>query len=311
MQIAIVADIHVRLTQHKEFEAKRFNSLIDALIANSHKVLIISGDLFDFARPSLEEIKLVYSGLSKLNASGTKIIILAGNHEAVTKSTSTYDYIDFSSVATVIHNITTFDIENRALVLCPWNNINELLHKSVPGDILVSHFRSDYGIIKEEINVAKLCKPYAITVLGDIHHRHSPQAGVIYTGSPYSTKFVAPGEQYGYLVLDLETLDYKYIDLYLPCKYKITVELDKMQESIDKYSDDLLRISVQGDLSSLEKLVSSESVTYNKIPIHTIEDITIDTPAQLSITEYILDAISSTNKGLVQKILDEIDKEIR
>ena len=81
MKVAIVGDVHLTLRKYKEFEENRFKLLINELIAAKPHIVIFAGDLLDHARPTLEEIELMYYGIDKLKASSIKVQIISGNHE--------------------------------------------------------------------------------------------------------------------------------------------------------------------------------------------------------------------------------------
>lgn len=322
MKIAVLADIHVRLVHNREFEVKRFTSLMSEVAAAGYHTVVIAGDLFDFARPSLEEIKLVRDGLiSLLRSSVTNIFIIAGNHEAVTKANSTYDYLEFGDIASVFTDITTTTFGDVTIKFCPWNKLSSLATSDGKASVLISHFRSNYGpYIKEEVKTKDLCKPFKLTILGDIHHRHSPLPNVVYTGSPYSTKFVAVGEKYGFLELDTDTLKYRYIDLDLPSKYKFECTPRDIVDIQNRYSNHLLKLVVTGTTEELESLVKYPNVIYSLVPLHrnsaiseyNVKTPTIDNTKSLSVVEHILKALpTTTDAPLAAQILSDISKEVR
>lgn len=323
MKIAILADIHLKLRSYKEFETERFNSLITHLVSCKYEMVVFSGDLFDFARPTLEEQQLVYGGIKTLS-DVSRIYIIAGNHEAVTKTTSTYDYIGFAPYATVVE-MDVIRVGGTSITLCDWLNIDSLKH-TTGTDVLISHWRSNYGIVTEELNTNSITKKYNITILGDIHHRYSPNGTTHYCGSPYSTKFVQPAEdQFGYLVLDLASLTHEYKNLDLPCKYKFNCTPSEVGGIVEEFNKHLLKISVIGTTEELEKLVKYKNVIYNLVPIHKEELIikqhnttsksnvaSTHGTHNTSIIDHIVHSLPSvTNTTLARSVLDEVERGIR
>lgn len=319
MKIAILADIHLKLRNNKDFEANRFGSLIHYLVDKKYDAVVISGDLFDFARPTLEEQKVVTDGIRSLS-SASRVYIIAGNHEAVTKNESTYDFIDLSKYA-IVTKLSTVNFDGVMCTLCDWLSLDEL-KKTKGTDLLLSHWRSNYGFITEEIDTQAIAKKYNKVILGDIHHRHSPLDNVHYCGSPYSTKFVSPGDdKFGYIELDTETLEHTYVDLSLASKYKFKCTVQEVENIVKQHSGNLLRLSVVGTTNELSKLPKDYiDVIYNLIPIHKDES-TITTTQTIksgnsvqehTLVEHIVKSLPSvTNKELATSVLNTVNKDIR
>lgn len=87
MRILHTADWHIgkQLYKHSlEDEIQLFfDWLIDTIQSEDIDVLLVSGDVFDLANPSVKDRKTYYQFLSRLIGCQVKVIITGGNHDAV------------------------------------------------------------------------------------------------------------------------------------------------------------------------------------------------------------------------------------
>lgn len=257
--VAIVGDVHLHLRKYPEFEAKRFTQLIAKLAVSKTNTIIFSGDLLDHARPTLEEIQLLNSQLKLLKDSGKTVYIISGNHENVTKESSTYDYI-------VVNAIYVKDLEIGKIRMLGWDTIKSKQYpKSLNKSVLITHLRCNIGLIQEEYPILELSTKYNIVFMGDIHQRYSPYNNVHYTSSPYSTKFSnKPISGYGYIELDSSTLAWKYIDLDLPSKVKRICKFKDIKKVLKGLEKHLVKLEVSGTTAELQSLVDTNNVLYVK-----------------------------------------------
>ena len=260
--IAVVADVHINCRKYKEFESSRFLQLIEHLTKQEIQTVIFAGDLFDHARPSLEEIQLAQKGFKMLHKANLDVLVLAGNHENISKTESTFDFLDLGIKYIEDTIIGTNSISIRLL---SWHKLKDH-NTSVKSraEILITHVRANFGVVQEEYPVKDLSNEYELVLLGDIHARYSPYKNVHYTSSPYSTKFVQSTKGYGYIILDLDTKDFKYIDLDLPCKVKAQCNYKDVKSTIKAHSKHLLKLEVQGTLEELSSLKEQDGVIFIK-----------------------------------------------
>lgn len=314
--IAIVADIHVTLTKNTRFEVERFEGLIDTLVEKSYPIIVIAGDLFHKARPSLEEIALVTKGIKKLCRTST-VYILAGNHEVVKQGFSTFDYLNFH-IPKYCYVIKDGVIEYNGvkLHLKDWETITKHVTTYNKSDILISHFRSNLGIIKEELNVELLSTNYDKVIAGDIHHRHKPFPNIMYCSSPYSTKYVNPSEleEFGYIELYINETnsECRYVTLDLPSKLKVKCGRKDLEETIKRYSKHLLRVIITGTLEELHELPMYDNVQYVKNIIeNTYTESTSSTQAVSIIDSIVSTLPESVDKSKAIAILLDLEKDIK
>lgn len=260
-EVSIISDVHLQLRSYKEFEAQRFSLLIDKLIERKSKLYVFSGDLLNHARPTLEELQLLSQELRRLKQStNSRIIILGGNHEAVTKHTTTYNYIEISSIE--YHDNITLDDEQLELRSWTYMKTHKLDYKY---DTLITHLRSNMGLIKEEYDIESLSQSFNLVIMGDIHKAYSPFDNVHYTSSPYSTKFMSESTKgYGIGVFNLDTREFSRVELELPCKLKLRCPFIKVDETLKDLDAHIIKLEVVGTLEELKSLVPKPNVIYSK-----------------------------------------------
>lgn len=278
-RLALIGDVHLTQSKNKEFEANRFLLLCKTINTKEYDMVIFMGDLFDRARPTLEEIAIVRQGIALIDST---CVVLDGNHEAVNKTESTYDYIDIPRLAYLPFNM--LQLEGLNVFLMGYKHINNYV--MVPKcDILLSHFRSNMGIIKEEVPTEEIAKrANLVTFLGDIHQEYSPLSNVHYTSSPYGIHFSKEQHTHGYIELSINegTYEYKREALKLPTKVILDMTPLEIRDNILKLdTKNLYRIRVQGTSEELEKLPELPYVQYITSLTLKEEDVTIDTKTDI------------------------------
>lgn len=86
MKILHTADWHIGKILHKQSLEQDFQKFTDWLIqyvvTESVDVVLISGDVFDYANPSFADIRKYYKILNDLYQNNVKVIITGGNHDS-------------------------------------------------------------------------------------------------------------------------------------------------------------------------------------------------------------------------------------
>lgn len=304
-KVGLFADVHYHLRKYREFEDNRFGLLCDWIQKQNYDVVFFVGDLLDKARPTLDEQGRLGNHLSKITA---RKIVIDGNHEAKDKNTSTYDYITIPDLEYMSKGI--IDIFGVSVTVMGWTKLKH--SNSIPrGDLLLSHFRSDLGFIKEEVDVKSIAAKFNNVVVGDIHSRHQPFDNVKYISSPYAVKFHKnDSADYGCMDMLIEEGSYtlEYVDLDLPTKIAFDCEPTDVESIVKKYPDDLIRLSVTGTIEQLETLKVYPNVIYNKVLEQKDVD-SIDVKDELHVVEKLADMIDGRS-DFTFNILDKIYKEI-
>ena len=188
--ILALADIHINTSRYLEYEEEKLRLIRKAILSHpevSH--IVLAGDTFDKAKPTLLDIKLFYDFIHSL--SDYTIDIIGGNHDP-----ETFHYLP--TVGFRYHSeITTIG----PITYIPWTQIQEPFPEN---DVCFSHARCTIPPhIGEEVDIGKYHKAYKLTVLGDIHSPMEPYEDVVYTSSPVPIHFkTQKANSTGYLIVD-------------------------------------------------------------------------------------------------------------
>ena len=262
MKILFVSDIHINLSKNIEWEKNRVSRLFDILSKESYDRIVLGGDTFDVASPSLEELSLFYQNISKLD----KPIVIGGNHENVKSKLTTFDYIPelgFTYKATDV-----LDCGDTDIYLCSHSHMHTLKYvRKVLKDkknVLFTHIRCNVPPhIKEEYDVRSLSNAFDLVISGDIHQPYSPYDNVLYPGQPYSVRY-NPEVKHQYFILDTDTLEVERKELRLPTKIKVTLPINDLTKYPFK-KDNLYKVKVRGTIEEIHNLPTlSSNIVYEK-----------------------------------------------
>ena len=226
MKILYIADLHAKLGQKSvpiAWQKNRFSLLANEL----NKVvgvdlLVIGGDLFDSPDYTSEEFELVHKFLTSIKH---RILIYAGNHEMVSGKVSVFSHLKDALQKAIPHiQVITEGFTSKDFDVIPY----EILHSTWPtpqSKLCFTHVRGEIPPhVKPEIDLAKFDN-YSLVVAGDLHSYTNSQRNIIYPGSPMTTSFhrkEVEGSN-GYLIIDTNTLQYSWYELYLPQLLRYTV----------------------------------------------------------------------------------------
>jgi exonuclease SbcD len=86
MRIIHTSDWHIGRTFHGHSTLEHLREVLDALVALTRReeadVVVVAGDVFDSATPSADALRMFTSVLRDLRATGARIIVTSGNHDA-------------------------------------------------------------------------------------------------------------------------------------------------------------------------------------------------------------------------------------
>ncbi len=307
VRIGIIGDVHIHLlkdTKSYEYteDLNRLIKLFDIIKSNNYDYVVFLGDLFDRARPSLEEIALATELMKGLN----NVIIVDGNHEAVTKTTSTFEYISVPN--TMYKTYETITIEGTTIRLLGYKNIQKYAVQP-SANILLSHLRCNLGaFIKEEIPLDVLAKRYDTVILGDIHDAISPLDNVHYTSSPYSLHYGNGKSKHGFieLVIDNDKHSFSRVELNLPSKRKLSVTYAELKQIDFSSNVDRLLIEVKGTLEELQDLPKIPLVRFRPYITRNIQ-VTTEVTKKVDLLDSLHSMISDAkDTGILEKIYKDI-----
>jgi len=110
VRFAHVSDVHLggwKQPQMQELNFQSFKKAIDICINSNLKFVLIAGDLFDSAYPSIEVLKEAFSEFKKLKDARLPCFIIAGSHDY---SVSGKTFLDVLEKAGFCKNVADFEI---------------------------------------------------------------------------------------------------------------------------------------------------------------------------------------------------------
>lgn len=241
------------------------------------------------------------------------IIGLVGNHDAYFKHRTDVNSLSIhknSKNMTVIDTVTTLNVFDKELVLCPWNTPIDSIPKC---DVIFGHFEietflmTSHKVCTEGLSITDLVNRAPLTFSGHFHTRNEKilnTGTIIYTGNPFEMDYGDTDNKKGYYILNLDTLDYNFIENPISPKHK-KVTVKTYEEFINEPTiktglhNNHIKIKIEtADISECEKItqhiqtlqprsVSIDRITSNKFSSG-IEDVTLDgIDIPKAITEFI------------------------
>ncbi len=327
IKISVSGDIHLNLRSNSleatDWERDRFIELFTILADNDSDVVVLSGDIFDKSKPTFKEIGLFYEGIDLLKEANKQVYVIDGNHEVISDTQTTFDYLPEAGFTRLKANVLTFGGVYLWLVGHP--HISNITKDLLPimydkKNILISHYRSDIGYAKEEVDNELVSRRFDDAILSDIHYRLSPADNIQYTSSPYGIHFT-PDKDYGYCTITISSKDYEidFIKLNLASKVKITTttanlkETLKQLDSCNMYNLEVSGVSSTEHLTEIAKYSCVSKFTFSELSTECFEEVTDELKAagDTSVSDIImvaLDDVELSEAELIraEKILQEV-----
>jgi len=182
------------------------------------KDLIFAGD-WHHNRPEISVNTLQISAdildiLSEFN-----LIAITGNHDIYYKHRTDVNSLSIfknRNNVTVLEKYETIEAFDKKISFCPWNTATKDIEES---DLIVGHFEIEtfkmntYKTCEEGVKVKDLLKKSELVISGHFHTRHEKKFGagtILYVGNPFQMDFGDAGNQKGYHILDIDTMEYEF-----------------------------------------------------------------------------------------------------
>ncbi len=224
--LIFVADLHIKLGQKnvpRDWQYNRFMLLAEELnsVVSLEDTIIIAGDLLDVAKPSLEEVGLMYDFLNILDV---PVILIPGNHEMTTKKKDCYRFIDSMLKDLGVVVIRDFHTQD-GIDYIPYNVLHNKEYPITDSSIAITHVRGEIPPhVQPEVDLEKF-NGYDKVFAGDLHSYTNSQGNILYPGSPFSTSFHrgVPSGANGYFSISLPDKCHIWTELHLPQLIRKTV----------------------------------------------------------------------------------------
>jgi DNA repair exonuclease SbcCD nuclease subunit len=309
MRICATGDIHIKLNQKNvpvQWYKDRFSMFVEQLqeMQKQADMLVIMGDIFDRANPTVEEVEVYFELISSCKV---PTIAFAGNHEALTRNTTILSFLkkatnDLNPLVTIIDDY----FSNEVFDIIPYNRLKDKEFPEPNNKILLTHVRGAIEPhVKPEIDLTRL-DGWDVVLAADLHSYKNSQRNILYPGSPYTTSFHREEVKTGAILLDSETLKHEWLEFKLPQLIRKTIKAGETPVATDFHhtifdvEGSLLELSSMRDSDLIDKKVSKRIVDSALIldPSLTLLD---------EVREYLL-YIMQLPEEQVNKVLDELQQ---
>jgi DNA repair exonuclease SbcCD nuclease subunit len=258
-KVALISDIHFGVRRNNEIflesQMKFFkNQFIPTLIKENIKDIFILGDTMDNRNAiNVKVLSEVYL-LFKNDLKDFNIIMIPGNHDIYLKNSNEINSIEFLEAlpnVTVYKKIKLLNHNNKTILLVPWiidyNEFKkEVANNNLGCDYCFGHFEitgfnmTKTNICENGIDPSFFTTNYNATFSGHFHKRTKKNVKnnfIQYIGSPCQYTRADVNEDRGFVILDVLSGDYKFINNNQSIKFK---EI--------KYPEPFTKKQIQGNL---------------------------------------------------------------
>ena len=271
-KVALITDTHFGVRKgaqifHDYFEKFYSETFFPELKRRGINTIIHLGDCFDVRKTidywSLDWSKRVF--FNPAREMGIQIHLIVGNHDSAYKNTlainspelnlAEYDNIHIYSKP------TTVSINNRVSFMVPWicdGNAEDFKteldttdatvvfgHLELAGFYANKDYQCDHGTDPDIFSKFD-------RVFSGHFHKKSSKGNTTYLGNPYQIYWNDEGEERGFHIFDLETLDLEFIKNPTEMFHKIYYdETKKKLFNPNKYKDSYIKVIVEGKSTPL------------------------------------------------------------
>lgn len=327
MKVILTADWHIGYPNKTKDVIWAVNGIRDYAVKHGIDTWFVLGDMMHDRE--LVDISDLCSISDFLVETTTKfnhqIFTFPGNHDMYLKNSWSINSIKvFSGIINVINGVQSIVIGGRRIFIVPFIHyeseymrvIAELEKSYKDGDLLFTHI----GVKNSSLNSCFMSKSWSVVDFSGSKfrhiftgHFHIPQKvgdNVWYVGSPIPFRVDEGDCDHGFMVLDLATLESKFIDLWEvaanpPPKF-ITIDLENLP-NVDKsvISNNHIRIMSSSQVTSNQlDGIKSSLATMGAVSVNWSEALLRDNCDRIMIAN---DKISSINDLFKMAVEAEID----
>lgn len=231
-RVAIISDLHLGVhgnsTQWHEIAITWANWLCKDLKRQNIKDIIFCGDWYHNRSEISVSTLQISADILKI-FEDFNIIALVGNHDIYYKHRTDVNSLSIlknSKNITIIDKITMLKVFDRVITFCPWGTTTNQIEKS---DIVFGHFEietfkmNSFKDCEDGLRVKDLLNKSQLIISGHFHFRHEKKysAGtILYVGNTFQMDFGDCDNTKGYYLLDIDTLEYEFIENTVSPHYK-------------------------------------------------------------------------------------------
>jgi DNA repair exonuclease SbcCD nuclease subunit len=272
MSILFIGDPHIKTDNIPESDLL-INKILEIIEKEKPNICIIAGDVMHYHE------KLYTVALNKSHEMILKIsekiptYVLVGNHDMINNQQFLTDNHWMNSMkywkndVTIVDKPIHLELEDKNFVMCPYvypgRFIEALATLSTfdwkESDLIFAHqeFKGcKMGAITSELgDFWELENPKVVS--GHIHNNQTPQENVYYPGASQQQAF-GESERCVLAKIDLGTLEIKELELDLPRKKIISLDISKIDDFKIKETDDKIRLTITGDYDEFKSFKKTE-----------------------------------------------------
>jgi DNA repair exonuclease SbcCD nuclease subunit len=344
-KVACCTDLHFGKSRNSSIildsQLKFFKEqFIPYLIENNIDTIFMLGDITDCRdHLNLKVMNAMYD-LFENHLNKFKIHMLCGNHDIHHKTSTDVNSLKFFNKfdnVTVYEQPEVITVYNKNILMVPWivNNdeFKQFLSKHQESEICFGHleingFKIDNKRIFESDHALKcdsLFDNFKLIFSGHFHTRSKMKRGnstIQYIGNAYQLTRSDIGDDRGFTVLDLDTLDYefvnntkslKFIKLKYPEKFdRQTIEGNIVDIEVD-YDDKFSEDKFQNYVKKIEsyKPAIAPIPRFNNIMQLDNSDMSFESLSLKEIIKEYIDTLKLTNKERIFNKIEDLYKECK
>jgi DNA repair exonuclease SbcCD nuclease subunit len=288
-KVAIFSDLHLGVHSNSSdwhnYAVEWAHWFRDECRSKGIKDLIFAGDWHhnrsEISVNTLQISADILDILSEFN-----LIAITGNHDIYYKHRTDVNSLSiFKSRknVTVLEKYEIVEAFDKKISFCPWNTATKDIEKS---DLIVGHFEIEtfkmntYKTCEEGVKVKDLLKKSELVISGHFHTRHEKKFGagtILYVGNPFQMDFGDAGNQKGYHILDLDTMEYEFFANNISPNYN-KISLSELVEAGEitsfirsRFTNNIVKVKIdmnisQEDMDILQRVLANlkpEVLTYD------------------------------------------------
>ena len=337
MEIALLGDTHFGIYKSSQiFLNSQMRFFREMFIPYCKDVgidtIVHAGDLFDNRNNINIKILNEVHKLFKEDLKDFKIYIIVGNHDTYFKNTietHSLKMLGELSNITVIDNIQRHKIYNKDILMVPWQTDHDrfkskVANQNIHCDVCIGHletkgfFLNKGKVCDEGIDPELFLNNYTMTFSGHFHKRSRMNRGkniIQYFGNCYHLTRHDIDEDRGFCILDLDNLEYKFINNNVSIRFEKIMYPEKILEekvkgnvvdvhvNVTKNYDEKAFQGYLADIESLKPAFPANVKIENDFNLNTSADYKVQTVPEL-MNEYIQDLDIKYKDEISTRLID-------
>jgi len=278
-KVAIFSDLHLGVHSNSSdwhnYAVEWAHWFRDECRSKGIKDLIFAGDWHhnrsEISVNTLQISADILDILSEFN-----LIAITGNHDIYYKHRTDVNSLSIfknRKNVTVLEKYEIVEAFDKKISFCPWNTSTKDIEES---DLIVGHFEIEtfkmntYKTCEEGVKVKDLLKKSELVISGHFHTRHEKKFGagtILYVGNPFQMDFGDAGNQKGYHILDLDTMEYEFFANNISPNYN-KISLSDMVQAGEitpiiraKFTNNIVKVKIDMNISQEDMDILQRTLT--------------------------------------------------